>query len=90
MTEESERQEEAPVEQPAAPRDMAARTARELRSGAGSLLEGPLDLARAIVLGIRDTAKDVADGARNEAQAAYEERWTRFEKLTKHRRERRK
>jgi len=90
MAEESERPEEAPADEPRARREIAARTARELRSGAGSLLERPFELARAVVLGIRDTAHDVAKGAREEANAAYEERWARFEQLTKHRREPRK
>ncbi len=95
MAEESERQgKEAAGESTGAEQREARGPAaepepgREVHSAAGSLLAGPLELARALLLGIRDTAKDVADGAREEAQAAYDERWARFEQLTKHRRER--
>lgn len=45
-----------------------------------------VDWARAIALGIQDTAKDVLEEGRKGAREAYDEYWERFEKKTKHRR----
>jgi hypothetical protein len=41
--------------------------------------------ARAIVLGVRDTAEDMLDEGRRGAHDAYEEGWQRFDKKTKYR-----
>lgn len=41
--------------------------------------------ARAIVLGVRDTAEDMLDEGRRGAHDAYEESWQRFDKKTKYR-----
>lgn len=42
--------------------------------------------ARAIVLGIQDTAKDVLAEGRKGANDAYDEYWRRFDRKTKRRR----
>lgn len=42
--------------------------------------------ARAIALGIRDTAEDMLDEGRKGAHEAYEEGWKRYDAKTKHRR----
>ncbi|MBI2767488.1 MAG: hypothetical protein HYX53_16455 [Chloroflexi bacterium] len=42
--------------------------------------------ARAIVLGVQDTAKDVVDEGRRGAHEAYDAYWRRYEAKTKHRR----
>ena len=47
---------------------------------------GPLEWARAIALGIRDTAHDMLDEGRKGAHDAYEEGWRRYDAKTKHRR----
>lgn len=41
--------------------------------------------ARAIVLGVRDTAEDMLDEGRRGAHEAFEEGWQRFDKKTKYR-----
>ncbi|MGI8927059.1 MAG: hypothetical protein ACR2HN_10500 [Tepidiformaceae bacterium] len=46
--------------------------------------------ARAIVLGIRDTAESMLEAGRKRARAAREEGWERFEEKTKQRRGRRR
>jgi hypothetical protein len=54
--------------------------------------EGPADAiigwARAIVLGIRDTARDMVDEGRRGAHDAYDEGWRDFDNKTKYRRRR--
>lgn len=45
-----------------------------------------IDWARAIALGIRDTAQDVLKEGRAGARKAYDEYWRRFEEKTKTRR----
>jgi hypothetical protein len=47
-----------------------------------------IEWARAILLGIRDTAHDVLDEGREGARKAYDEYWRRFEAKTKTRRRR--
>jgi NADPH-dependent glutamate synthase beta subunit-like oxidoreductase len=47
-----------------------------------------VDWARAIVLGIRDTARDMVDAGRAGAREAQEEYWRRFDQKTKRRRTR--
>ena len=42
--------------------------------------------ARAVVLGIRDTADDMLDEGRKSARAAYDEGWERFDTRTRYRR----
>jgi hypothetical protein len=46
--------------------------------------------AKAIVFGIRDTAKDMLDEGRRGADEAHEQGWRRFETKTKNRRQRKK
>jgi hypothetical protein len=46
--------------------------------------------AKAIVFGIRDTAKDMLDEGRRGADEAYEQGWRRFDTKTKNRRPRKK
>jgi hypothetical protein len=46
--------------------------------------------AKAIVFGIRDTAKDMLDEGRRGADEAYEQGWRRFDTKTKNRRQRKK
>ena len=41
--------------------------------------------ARAIVLGVRDTAEDMLDEGRKGAHEAFEDGWQRFDKKTKYR-----
>ena len=48
-----------------------------------SELDAVTDWARAIVLGIRDTARDAVDAARREAHEAYNEGWRRYEEKVK-------
>ena len=48
-----------------------------------------LDWARAVLGGIRDTARDVLDEGRRGAREAYDEYWERFEAKTRHRRRKR-
>ena len=48
-----------------------------------SELDEVTDWARAIVLGIRDTARDAMDAARREAHEAYNEGWRRYEEKVK-------
>lgn len=49
--------------------------------------ENPLiGWARAIALGIRDTAEDMLAEGRRGARDAYDEGWDRFDAKTKHRR----
>lgn len=43
--------------------------------------------AKAIALGIADTAKDMVDAGREGAREAMDEGWERFDRKTKHRRE---
>ena len=54
--------------------------------------EGPAEAvigwARAIVLGVRDTAHDIVDEGRRGAHDAYDEGWRDFDKKTKFRRRR--
>jgi hypothetical protein len=45
-----------------------------------------MEWARAILLGIRDTAHDVLDEGREGARKAYDDYWRRFEAKTKSRR----
>ena len=45
--------------------------------------------ARAVVLGIRDTADDMLDEGRKSARAAYDEGWERFDTRTRYRRAKR-
>ena len=45
-----------------------------------------LGWARAIALGIGDTAKDMLDEGRRGARQAMEDGWDRFDSKTKHRR----
>ena len=47
-----------------------------------------IEWARAILLGIRDTAHDVLDEGREGARKAYDEYWRRFDAKTKSRRRR--
>ncbi|WBL37045.1 hypothetical protein O0235_05630 [Tepidiforma flava] len=42
--------------------------------------------ARAIVLGIGDTARDMLEAGRQAAREAMDEGWQRFDEKTKHRR----
>jgi hypothetical protein len=49
---------------------------------------GLLGWARAVALGIRDTAHDMLDEGRKGAHEAYEEGWRRYDAKTKHRRKR--
>ena len=42
--------------------------------------------AKAIALGLRDTAKDVLDEGRKGAKQAYNEGWDRFDAKTRYRR----
>lgn len=44
--------------------------------------------ARAVVLGIKDTARDMVDEGRRGADEAYDEGWQRFDAKTKNRRKR--
>lgn len=43
--------------------------------------------AKAIALGIGDTAKDMLDAGREGAREAMDEGWERFDRKTKHRRD---
>lgn len=75
-------------------------TAEALREAAGDPLgavepaasereprENPvIGWARAIVLGIRDTANDVVDEGRKGARAKRSQMWDKFDSKTKHRR----
>lgn len=57
----------------------------------GSRRENPLiGWARAIALGVRDTAEDMLEAGRKGASEAYNEHWDRFDDKTKHRRKRAK
>ena len=57
----------------------------------GSRPENPLiGWARAIALGLRDTADDMLEAGRKGANEAYNEYWDRFDEKTKHRRKRAK
>jgi len=49
-----------------------------------------VDWARALALGIRDTARDMLDAGRDEARDAYNEYWRRYDAKTKLRSERRR
>ncbi len=44
--------------------------------------------ARAILLGIADTARDMLEAGRRGAREAMDDGWRRFDEKTKHRRER--
>jgi len=46
---------------------------------------GPLEWAKAIVLGVRDTAKDIVDEGREGAREAYDEGWRRYAAKTRRR-----
>jgi hypothetical protein len=46
----------------------------------------PLAWAKAVVLGIRDTAQDVVDEGREGAREAYDEGWRRYAAKTRYRR----
>jgi hypothetical protein len=46
--------------------------------------------AKALVFGIRDTAKDMLDEGRRGADEAYEQGWRRFDSKTKTRRQHKK
>ncbi|MGE5597109.1 MAG: hypothetical protein ACM3S1_13885 [Hyphomicrobiales bacterium] len=48
-----------------------------------------IDWARAIALGIRDTAKDMLEEGRRGAREAYQEYWDRFDEKVKRGRHRR-
>ena len=51
--------------------------------------ENPLvGWAKAIALGIRDTAREMLDEGRRGASAAYDEGWDRFDEKVKNRRKR--
>ena len=51
--------------------------------------ENPLiGWARAIALGVRDTAEDMLEAGRKGAHEAYNEYWDRFDDKTKNRRKR--
>jgi hypothetical protein len=51
------------------------------------LAENPIaGWAKAIALGIGDTAKDMLDAGREGAREAMDEGWERFDRKTKHRR----
>ena len=50
--------------------------------------EAVIGWARAIVLGVRDTARDMLDEGRRGAHDAYDESWRDFDKKTKFRRRR--
>lgn len=56
----------------------------EEREGGGGF--GPLAWARALVLGVRDTAKDMVDEGREGAHEAYEDGWRRYASKTRRRR----
>ena len=72
--------------QPEPPETAAA----EAREGGGAQGEGEvLAWARAVVLGLGDTARAMLDEARRGAREAYDEGWHRFEGKTKNRRKRR-
>lgn len=80
-----------------APEEAAAEA---LREAAGDPLGAPLrepeesrenpivGWARAIALGIRDTANDVLDEGRQGARAKRSQMWDKFDSKTKHRRPR--
>ena len=52
-----------------------------------SLTDNPVvDWARAIGLGIRDTAREMLEAGRKSAETGYDEGWKRFDKKTKYRR----
>ncbi len=55
--------------------------------GRGGKLPLPGNL-RAVVKGIRETARDVLKAGREEAQRAHDEAWAHYDDLTKRRRER--
>jgi hypothetical protein len=52
------------------------------------LADSVVGWARAIVLGVRDTAQDMVDEGRRGAHDAYDESWRDFDKKTKFRRRR--
>lgn len=47
---------------------------------------GPLEWAKAVVLGVRDTAKDMVEEGRDGAREAYDEGWRRYAAKTRRRR----
>ena len=51
---------------------------------------GVLGWARAIALGIRDTAQDMLDEGRQGAREAYEDGWRRYDNKTRYRSKRRR
>ena len=47
---------------------------------------GPLEWAKALVMGVRDTAHDIVDEGREGAREAYDEGWRRYAAKTRRRR----
>lgn len=61
---------------------------REARRDWRDLEDNPIvGWAKAIALGIADTAKDMLEAGREGAREAMDQGWERFDKKTKHRRE---
>ncbi|HEY4668560.1 MAG TPA: hypothetical protein VIH05_02160 [Tepidiformaceae bacterium] len=47
---------------------------------------GPLEWAKALVMGVRDTAHDIVDEGREGAREAYDDGWRRYAAKTRRRR----
>ncbi len=80
---------ESPRYEPESPRaEPEAGAAAPRRRDWRDLEENPLvGWAKAIALGIADTAKDMLEAGREGARDAMDQGWERFDRKTKHRRE---
>lgn len=74
--------------EPGTPRnDFEDEPRRDSRRDWRDLEENPIvGWAKAIALGIADTAKDMLDAGREGARDAMDQGWERFDRKTKHRR----
>ncbi len=75
--------------EPEAPRDdFEDEPRRHSRHDWRDLEKNPIVVwAKAIALGVADTAKDMVEAGREGARDAMDEGWERFDRKTKHRRE---
>lgn len=80
---------ESPTEPPAEPKDEpAAFPAPKLPQRRERAQEAIVGWARAVAMGVRDTAHDVLDEGRSGARAKRSQMWDRFDRKTKGRRTR--
>lgn len=79
---------EEPVESAAAEalREAAGENVAAATAATGATENPIVSWARAIALGIRDTAQDVLDEGRRGARAKQSQMWDKFDSKTKHRR----